>query len=83
MNIADDAIRLIKAESERSGVSQSAIHAPGRRCCSAEPRHRVWFELADLGYHDREIAEAFGRCESAVRKARWLMGWARRSRGIA
>lgn len=76
MNIAEDVIRLIKAESERSGVPESVIHGPGRRADGVRVRHRIWLELDAIGYHDLDIADAFGVSDSAIRKAR-------RSRGIA
>ena len=76
MNIAEDAVRLIKAESERSGVPESVIHGPGRRADGVRVRHRIWLELAETGYHDADIAAAFGVSDSAIRKAR-------RSKGIA
>ena len=75
MKIMEDVIRLIKAESGRSKVPEWVIHGPGRRADGVRVRHRIWLELAETGYHDADIAAAFGVSDSAIRKAR-------RSRGV-
>jgi hypothetical protein len=70
MNIAEDAIRLIKAESERSKVPESIIHGRRKRADGVIARRRIWAELTAMGYHDADIAAAFGRTECTVRHAR-------------
>lgn len=66
----EDVIRevstLIRAASERTGISGRELIGKGRNRDVAACRVGIWSELREMGYQDVMIAEAFGRCRSCI-----------------